>query len=126
MPVQEAATKSRAMIETPDGLAKVLVDVGYGLVRARGCFGCHHIEGLEKEQPIGKELTEEGSQDLHKFDFGLLGHPYGDVEETRWNWIETKLRQPRIWEKGRFKPRWTDKLSMPKYNFRDIDPMHVV
>ncbi|HVG95115.1 MAG TPA: c-type cytochrome, partial [Planctomycetota bacterium] len=93
---------------------QMLSDVGRRLIGVRGCFGCHNVEGYEKEQPIGKELTFEGSQDLHKFDFGILDHH--EVPHTRWDWIETKLREPRIFDKGRHKPQWADKLRMPKFN----------
>ncbi len=100
-------------------LEQKLVDVGDHLLAFRGCFGCHDVAGLEDRQPVGKELTEEGSQDLHRFDFGILDHH--EVEHNRWSWIEAKLREPRLFDKGRFKPSWTDKLRMPKFNFRAED-----
>jgi len=97
-------------------LEQQLEEVGDRLIGFRGCFGCHDVAGHEGRQPVGKELTYEGSQDLHKFDFGILDHH--EVEHTRWGWIEAKLREPRLFDKGRFKPSWTDKLRMPKFNFR--------
>jgi len=93
--------------------------VGKHLVRMRGCYGCHNIRGLEKEQPVGKELTEEGSQDLHKFDFGVI--PHDEIAHTRWDFIENKLKNPRIFDRGRFKPNWADKLRMPRFNFVSAD-----
>jgi mono/diheme cytochrome c family protein len=95
-----------------------LVEVGQKLVGQRGCFGCHNIAGFEDAQPIGKELTQEGLQDIHKFDFGMMGH---EIPHTRHDWIETKLREPRIFDKGTFKPRWQDRLRMPKFNFTERD-----
>lgn len=119
MSVEEAALEASRLRANPDGFARMLSDVGRGLVRFRGCFGCHNIEGFEHEQPIGKELTAEGSVDVHMFDFGLLGHPTGDMEMTRWSWIERKLEEPRVYDRGRYKPLWSDKLRMPKFNLRE-------
>ncbi|MBL9087282.1 MAG: c-type cytochrome [Planctomycetia bacterium] len=96
----------------------VLAQVGKAIVGMRGCFGCHNIKGFEDAQPIGKNLSHEGSQDIHQFDFGLLAHPYGHMEMDRWTWISNKLENPRIFDLGRVKPRWQDKLRMPKFNFR--------
>ena len=101
-----------------------LREVGRKIAGMRGCYGCHNITGYEKEQPIGKELTHEGSQDLHKFDFGVIAHE--EIPHTRWDWIENKLANPRIYDKGRFKPQWQDKLRMPKFNFASSDRRAVV
>jgi cbb3-type cytochrome oxidase cytochrome c subunit/mono/diheme cytochrome c family protein len=107
-----------------------LLDVGRRLVAHRGCFGCHNVEPavFATMTPIGKELTEEGSQDIHKFDFGMLkgAHvtdlPVADpVPETRWHWIEQKLRDPRIFDRYTHKPRWTDRLRMPLFNITSAD-----
>lgn len=105
-------------LKTPAGRAEVLSKVGAGIVRFRGCFGCHNIQGFETAQPIGKDLTLEGSQDIHQFDFGILAHPYGHMEMDRWTWIDAKLENPRVYDLGRVKPRWGDKLRMPKFNLR--------
>ena len=101
-----------------------LIEVGKRLVLYRGCFGCHNIKGAENEQPIGKELTEEGSQDLHKFDFGIV--PKAQIPHTRWDWVENKLKSPRVYDKDKFKPKWNDKLRMPKFNFVAADRESVV
>ena len=105
-------------------MRKKLREVGEKLVTFRGCFGCHNIKGAENEQPIGKELTEEGSQDLHKFDFGMVDHH--EIPHTRWDWIENKLANPRIYDKDKFKPQWKEKLRMPKFNFTSKDREAVV
>src|SRR5205814_2822839 len=103
---------------------KLLVDVGRKLLGYRGCFGCHNVAGYEREQPIGKDLSAEGSQDIHKFDFGKFKHE--QLPHLRWTWIDKKLEQPRIFDKDTFKPRWADKLRMPKFNFRTKDREVVV
>jgi cbb3-type cytochrome oxidase cytochrome c subunit/mono/diheme cytochrome c family protein len=115
----DPADPSRRITMPAEEADQVAADVGRRLIGYRGCFGCHNVTGYEKEQPIGKELTAEGSQDLHKFDFGILSHE--EVPHTRWDWIENKLRQPRIYDKGRFKPRWNDKLRMPRFNLTEED-----
>lgn len=101
-----------------------LKEVGRKLVGQRGCFGCHAVAGYEDATQIGKDLSTEGRQDIHKFDFGLLGHK--EVPETRWDWIDTKIKDPRVWDKGTFKPKWQDKLRMPKFNFTAKDREAVV
>lgn len=114
--------------------------LGEHLIRRNGCFGCHDIRGFENEQRIGTELTEEGSKDVTKFDFGLLpSHPAGghvkhaytmdyaaapvDTEDakfyvprTRHDWIMTKLLHPRIWDRGRVK-KYDEYLKMPWFDF---------
>ena len=49
----------------PDQIAK-----GKSLVRKYGCFGCHEINGMEKESRIGVELTTFGSKHLDEMFFG--------------------------------------------------------
>ncbi len=101
-----------------------LVEVGKKLVGQRGCFGCHAIAGYEDATQIGKELTSEGRQDIHKFDFALLAGT--EVPETRWDWIDTKIRDPRVYDRGTYKPKWQDRLRMPKFNFLAKDREGVV
>ncbi|MEK7210763.1 MAG: c-type cytochrome, partial [Candidatus Binatota bacterium] len=43
---------------------------GEALVRKYGCFGCHDIQGMEKESRIGVELTTFGSKTLEELFFG--------------------------------------------------------
>jgi mono/diheme cytochrome c family protein len=43
------------------------------------------------------------------------------VHHTRHDWIAQKLHEPRIFDKGTFKPRWQDRLRMPKFNFTKYD-----
>jgi cbb3-type cytochrome oxidase cytochrome c subunit/mono/diheme cytochrome c family protein len=118
-----AAKAAQDLSSSPDGIAKQLFAVGKKLVGQRGCFGCHNVAGFEQYQPIGKDLSAEGSQDIHKFDFGILSHH--EVPHTRWDWIEHKLDQPRVYDKGRVKT-WADKLRMPRFNFTAEDREAVV
>lgn len=88
--------------------------LGEKLVDRYGCYGCHDVPGFEKTEPIGTELTEEGSKITSKFDFG---HVHG-VPHTRADWIRTKLRDPRIWDYEVIKSP-QDKLRMPQFNFTE-------
>lgn len=81
---------------------------GRGLVKKYGCFGCHDIEGFEKESKIGAELTAFGSKAVEFLDFGVVK----DIGHTWLDWIVAKLKDPR---------QFRDGLKMPKFNFTDED-----
>ena len=81
-----------------------------------GCFGCHNIDGFEKAKPIGTDLTEEGSKPTNKLDFGLLH----TIDHTNHAWFETKLANPRIFDRGKVSPP-LDKLKMPNFDFNETE-----
>jgi cytochrome c2 len=111
--------RARAVVEGErEGLAleNVLARVGERLMARRGCFGCHNVVNHEDETPVGTELTKEGIKDLHQLDFGYVH----EVPHSRANFIRTKIAYPRIWDARRV-VRWTDKLRMPRFNFRMDD-----
>jgi cbb3-type cytochrome oxidase cytochrome c subunit len=87
--------------------------MGERAISKYGCFGCHEIPGFEDANPIGIELSEEGSKSVHLFDFGHV-----HVEHTRHDWIFQKLKEPRIWDKGKVKTR-SEYLKMPNFGFTD-------
>jgi cytochrome c2 len=101
---------------------------GQRLVKHLGCAGCHEIQGLEYEDRIGTELTQEGSIPLERLDFGTLTHKY-HAETTgrfgreltsqgkyRHKWFfEDKLRDPSIWDTDKYKPSYWDRLKMPEF-----------
>jgi len=87
--------------------------VGERAINRYGCFACHTISGFEKASKIGTELTEEGSKDVHSFDFG-----FEPIEETRQAWLFQKLKDPRVFDRGRVKTR-EEKLRMPHFSFTD-------
>ncbi len=76
-----------------------------------GCFSCHDIKGFEKAQPIGTDLSEEGSKLVTRLDFAFIT----DIPHTsKIAWFRTKLHDPRIFDKGRvLQP--LDKLRMPNF-----------
>ena len=49
-----------------------------------GCFGCHEIKGFEKANPIGVELTEEGSKLVERLDFA---YEHGKIPHTLPGWL---------------------------------------
>ncbi len=98
------------------GRDAALARLGEKLMARNGCFGCHAVAGHESDQPIGTELTREGSKDLHQLDFGYV-HA---VPHTRAGFLRTKIAHPRIWDAGK-SLRWTDRLRMPRFNFRMDD-----
>src|SRR5205085_3842919 len=82
-----------------------------------GCFSCHEIKGFEKTQPIGTELSEEGSKLVSRLDFAFVN----DIPHTsKLAWFRTKLHDPRIFDRGRvLQP--LDKLRMPNFECSDVE-----
>lgn len=90
--------------------------LGRQTIQKYGCYACHEIEGFESAQPIGVELTEEGSKPLHQFDFGLVH----DVEHTRHDWIVNKLLAPRMWDRGKEEVKeYGELLKMPNFGMSE-------
>jgi len=87
------------------------ISAGESLVRKYGCFGCHEVEGMDKESRIGVELTTFGSKHLDELFFG----DRTDIPET-WNeWTFHKLQDPRI-----YATKDVEQL-MPNFEFQDAD-----
>jgi cytochrome c551/c552 len=86
---------------------------GEKLILRYGCFGCHEIEGFEKAQKIGVDLSTEGSKMVTRLDFG-----YVEIEHTRKAWFEQKLRSPRSFDEGKVKSP-PEKLKMGYFGFND-------
>ena len=87
--------------------------VGHETIAQMGCFGCHDIKGFENSKPIGTELTLEGSKEIEKLDFGFI-----DIPRTRQAWFFQKLKEPRIFDRGKVKA-YHEKLRMPQFDFTD-------
>ena len=94
-------------------LDQKLTFAGEKLISHYGCYACHDIKGFEHANPVGTELTEEGSKPVHKLDFGLL-----HLDHTNFAWFEQKLRNPRIFDEGKVKLP-DEKLKMPNFYFTD-------
>ena len=110
-----------------------LKESGQELVRHYGCAGCHEISGLEDEGRIGTELTNEGSKPIERLDFALWTEdakrgvlPNGKPS-PRGVWFdpkgffEQKLRDPGIYDQGKYHANPNDALRMPKPNLQSND-----
>ncbi|MGH7768931.1 MAG: c-type cytochrome, partial [Candidatus Binatia bacterium] len=84
---------------------------GESLTRKYGCFGCHEIQGMEKESRIGVELTTFGSKKLEELFFGNRT----DIPHSWDDWTAHKLKTPRTYA--------TDRVEqvMPQFNLADED-----
>ena len=91
------------------------IELGRRVITRYGCFSCHDIKGFEKTQPIGIELSEEGSKLVSRLDFGFVS----EIPHTsKIAWFGAKLHDPRIFDRGRvLQP--LEKLRMPNYDFTD-------
>jgi cytochrome c2 len=108
----EQADKRVASMSTEE--KKMLV--GEKIVNRYGCHGCHSIPGYETAMQIGTELTEEGSKDVERLDFGLLKEEPPKLEPTNYAWFQQKLLHPRSFDRGRDRSP-EDLLKMPQFDF---------
>ncbi len=90
------------------------VYVGERAINHYGCAGCHAIEGFEKAGKIGVELNGIGSRNIHTFEFGNVH----DIDHTKQDWLQAKLSNPRVFDKGKIKNR-LEKSKMPHFGFTD-------
>jgi len=94
---------------------KKQLELGQRVINRYGCFGCHEIKGFEKTQPIGTELSEEGTKLVSRLDFAFVeGLPH----TSKIAWFRAKLRDPRVFDQGRVL-RPDEKLRMPNFDFSD-------
>jgi cytochrome c2 len=110
MPDEDA----RAEIARLDSKSKQ-VALGQRVINRYGCFSCHEIKGFEKAQPIGTDLSEEGSKLVTRLDFAFIS----DIPHTsKIAWFRRKLHDPRAFDQGRvLQP--LEKLRMPNFEFDD-------
>lgn len=104
--------------EAAEKLAKMNLEekfefVGREMIFQQGCFGCHAIHGFGDAKPIGTELTKEGQKEVDKLDFGYI-----NLEHAREAWFFHKLKNPRIFDRGRIRA-YHEKLRMPQFGFTD-------
>ena len=105
-PSSEADAADRAWTTTQRTLF-----LGEKTIGRYGCFGCHNITGFEKANPIGVELTEEGSKLVERLDFGF---EHGKIPHTLPGWVHRKVKEPRVFDAGKVK-RPEELLRMPKF-----------
>jgi mono/diheme cytochrome c family protein len=110
MPFEDA----KAAVGKLDAQAKQ-IELGQRVIGRYGCYSCHEIKGFETAQPIGTELSEEGSKLVSRLDFAFVDEiPHTD----KIGWFRTKLHDPRIFDRGRVL-RPDEKLRMPNFDFSD-------
>ena len=89
------------------------IELGERVIGRYGCFSCHDIPGFEETQPIGTELSEEGTKLISQLDFAHV-----EIPHTKIDWFENKLLDPRIYDENRvLQP--LEKLRMPDYGFSE-------
>lgn len=108
---------------------------GFDIVARYGCFGCHRIKGMEDRGKIGADLSDEGVKPIERFDFALLEHeimrkiglenPRDNVAKARIAWLTTKLKDPRIFDTGKYK-KPEDKLRMPNSGLNEQEVQALV
>ena len=91
-------------------------DLGRRAIGRYGCYSCHEIAGFEDVQPIGTELSQQGSKLLPQFDFAFVH----EIPHTKRDWINQKLLEPRIYDRGRILQP-LEKLRMPHFGFSEAE-----
>ena len=90
------------------------LELGQRAIGRYGCYSCHEIAGFEDTQPIGIELSEEGSKLVQRLDFAFVH----DIPHTKVDWFKQKLRNPREFDRSRvLQP--LERLRMPYYGFNE-------
>ena len=109
VPTEEAISTVAAMSPEEQQL-----DLGRRAIGRYGCYSCHTIAGFENTQPIGIELSEEGSKLVQRLDFAFVH----EIPHTKVDWFKQKLRAPRSFDRSRvLQP--LEKLRMPNYGFSE-------
>ena len=109
VPTEEARATVAAM--SPD---EQQLELGRRAIARYGCYGCHTIAGFEDTQPIGIELSEEGSKLVQRLDFAFVH----EIPHTKIDWFKQKLKTPRIFDRSRvLQP--LEKLRMPNFGLSE-------
>ena len=90
MPLAEAQGRLAKM----DANAKQL-DLGQRVIARYGCFSCHDIKGFETTQPIGVDLSEEGSKLVTRLDFAFV-----DIEHIEARVVPSEAEGPALVRSG--------------------------
>jgi mono/diheme cytochrome c family protein len=102
-----------------------LLDKGKNLIVRYECYRCHNILGLDDATSAVPDLPNIGSKPIGEFDFGLLEDeilnaggmrdPFENVSRTRELWLRYKLKEPRGFDKGKYK-KPEEGLRMPNFS----------
>ncbi len=117
MPFEESKTELAKL----DVKARQLA-LGQKVIARYGCFSCHDIKGFDKTQPIGTELSEEGTKSVSRLDFAFVK----EIPHTsKLKWFGAKLHDPRLFDRGRVL-RPLDRLRMPNFELSDVENSRLV
>ncbi len=89
--------------------SETFVKEGERLIRKRGCFGCHDIQGFETAQKIAPDLTSYGTKRLLELFFGEAVHVKQNWEDFTLN----KLLNPQVYQTERVQQ------IMPNFGFTE-------
>jgi mono/diheme cytochrome c family protein len=103
-------------LPVPPDLSRFAVEEGKQLVRRYECYGCHAIEGFERQRPSVPDLAEFSRKPVDELDFGSTT----GVARTKWDWLAHKLRQPRAYETEKIE------LLMPTAKLSDEEIQSIV
>ena len=114
----------RAIVPTEEAEAAVAalsaeerqLDLGRRVIGRYGCYSCHEITGFDGIQPIGTELSAEGSKLLPRFDFAFVH----DIPHSKRDWIKHKLLDPSMFDRNRILQP-LEKLRMPNFGFTETE-----
>jgi mono/diheme cytochrome c family protein len=106
--------QAKAAVSKLDAAAQE-IELGRLVISRYGCFSCHDIKGFENAQPIGTELSEEGSKLVSRLDFAFV---HDIPHSSKLEWFKAKLHDPRVFDQGRVL-RPDEKLRMPNYEFAE-------
>ena len=109
IPTEEARAQVAAM--SPE---ERQLDLGARAIGRYGCYSCHEIRGFETTQPIGIELSDEGSKLIGRLDFAFVH----EIPHTKVDWFEQKLAEPRIFDRSRVLLP-LERLRMPYFGFSE-------
>ena len=115
MPLAEAQGRVAKM----DADTKQL-ELGQRVIGRYGCYSCHQIKGFETTQPIGTDLSEEGTKLVTRLDFAFAPIPHSKLA-----WFHQKLNDPRSFDSGRvLEP--LEKLRMPDFRLSEVENERLV
>ena len=76
------------------------IERGEKLIREYGCYGCHQIQGMEKEGRVSVSLSNFGRKKVEEMDFGDT-----KVSHTWHDWVFNKLKDARVFATERIQQK---------------------
>src|SRR5262249_19118643 len=86
-----------------DDLETLKVGVGERVVGKCGCLSCQVSGGMQDMMPLGTGLSNWGSKEVSKLDFGFGAALFGLDPDYREPWLMQKLHAPRSFDREKVK-----------------------